>query len=174
MARIAFLVADMYEDSEFRVPYERLREAGHEIVVAGKEAGTTVHGKQGDDSVEIEAAASDLDHTDFDALVLPGGYSPDKLRTDRPSVGFTRAMFMSGKTVAAICHAPWMLAEADVLQSMTLTSWPSIKTDLVNAGATWVDREVAEDTNLITSRKPDDLDAFCQAILVHLEQAEAA
>lgn len=174
MAKIAFIVADDYEDSEFRVPYRRLGEAGHDIVVAGTEAGSVLHGKRDNDTVETDVPTSDLDHAEFDALVIPGGYSPDKLRTDEHAVRFTRAMVTSGKTVAAICHAGWMLAEADVLDGLTVTSWPSIRTDLENAGAKWVDRPVVEESNLITSRKPDDLDPFCEAILNRLEQADAA
>lgn len=174
MAKIAFVVADDYEDSEFRIPYRRLGEAGHDIVVAGTEAGSVLHGKRDDDTIETDIATSELDRGEFDALVIPGGYSPDKLRLDEHAVRFTRAMVTSGKTVAAICHAGWMLAEAGVLEGLTVTSWPSIRTDLENAGATWVDRPVVEESNLITSRKPDDLDAFCETILHHLEQAEAA
>lgn len=174
MAAIAFLVADDYEDSEFRIPYRRLGEAGHDIVVAGTEAGTALRGKRGEDTVETDVATADLDHTEFGALVIPGGYAPDKLRTDEHAVRFTRAMATSGKTVAAICHAGWMLAEADVIDGLTVTSWPSIRTDLENAGATWVDRPVVEESNLITSRNPDDLDAFCEAILHRLRQTEAA
>lgn len=174
MAEIAFLVADDYEDSEFRVPYRRLGEAGHDIVVAGTEAGAALTGKRGDDTVETDVATSQLDKESFDALVIPGGYSPDHLRLDEDAVRFTRAMVTSGKTTGVICHAGWMLAEAGVLDGLTVTSWPSIRTDLQNAGATWVDRPVVEESNLITSRKPDDLEAFCEAILHRLEQVEAA
>lgn len=174
MAKIAFLLADMYEDSEFRVPYERLKEAGHDVVVAGHGAGMTVEGKEGDDKMQIDVSTIDLDHEDFDALVIPGGYSPDKIRTDEPAVTFTRAMFASGKTVAAICHGPWVLAEADVITGLELTSWPSIQTDLENAGARWVNQAVVEDANLITSRKPSDIDAFCEAIIGRLRQHAAA
>ena len=102
---------------------------------------------------------------DFDALVIPGGHSPDHLRTNLKMVGFTRELFMADKPVAAVCHGPSMLVEADVLDGRMVTSWPSVKTDLINAGARWVDREVVEDGTLITSRKPDDLEAFSAAIL---------
>lgn len=174
MAKIAFLLANDYEDSEFRVPYERLREAGHDIDVAGTEAGETLQGKQGDDKVDTDTSTTDLDPSNYQALVIPGGYSPDKLRTDHEAVAFTRAMFMSGKPVAAICHAGWMLAEADVVTGLTMTSWPSIRTDLENAGARWVDEPVVEESNLITSRKPADLDEFCSAILRQVKAAEEA
>jgi protease I len=105
---------------------------------------------------------------EFDALVIPGGYSPDRLRMDPDMVNFVREFVRSGKVTAAVCHAPWMLAEADVIRGRTVTSWPSIKTDLVNAGAKWIDREVVEDGNIITSRKPADLTAFSETILRRL------
>jgi protease I len=169
MARIAIIADDMFEDSELRQPYDRLREAGHEVVLVGLEAGKQITGKRGQEKLTIERAAQDVRADDFDALVIPGGYSPDRLRTSRPMVAFTRAFFDQGKVVAAVCHAPWMLIEADVAEDRMVTSWPSIRTDLINAGARWVDREVVEDGNLITSRKPDDLPAFCRAILRRLE-----
>lgn len=174
MAKIAVLVADMYEDSEFRVPYDRLTEAGHTVVVAGERAGVTVNGKEGDDRVTIDVATADLNHESLDGLVIPGGYAPDTMRTDEHAVAFTRPMFTSGKPVAAICHGPWLLAEADVITGLELTSWPSLRTDLENAGARWVDQPVAEDANLITSRKPGDLEAFCDALLARFRQPAVA
>jgi protease I len=169
MARVAMLLDEMFEDSEFRVPYERLRGAGHEVVVVGLEAGKEVRGKRGEERVKTEVAAADVSAGEFDAVVIPGGYSPDHLRTNLKMVGITRDTFLAGKPLAAVCHGPWMLVEADVADGRTVTSWPSIKTDLINAGARWVDREVVEDGNLITSRKPDDLAAFGDAILRQLE-----
>jgi protease I len=174
MARIAMIADDLFEDVELRQPYDRLREAGHEVVLVGLEAGKRITGKQGREHVTVERAASDVRADEFDALVIPGGYSPDKLRTSRPMVAFTRAFFDQGKVVAAICHAPWMLVEADAAEGRTVTSWPSIRTDLINAGARWVDREVVEDGNLVTSRRPDDLPAFSETILRRLAGAEAA
>ncbi len=169
MARIAMLLDEMFEDAEFRVPYDRLRQAGHEVVIVGKEAGRQVTGKQGKEKVTIERAVAELSPDDVDAVVIPGGYSPDHLRTDIKMVGLTRETYLRGKPLAAVCHAPWMLVEADVADGHTVTSWPSIKTDLINAGARWVDREVVEDGNLITSRNPGDLQAFSDAILRQLE-----
>ncbi len=169
MARVALLLDEMFEDSEFRVPYDRLRAAGHEVVVVGREAGKQVAGKRGKERVTTEVAAADVSAAEFDAVVIPGGYSPDRLRMDVKMVGLTRETFVQGKPLAAVCHAPWMLVEADVADGRTVTSWPSIKTDLINAGARWVDREVVEDGNLITSRKPEDLEAFSEAILRQLE-----
>lgn len=171
MTRVAFILDEMFEDSEFRVPYDRVKEAGHDAVVVGLEKDKRVQGKKGKESITIEMSAEEADPADFDALVIPGGYSPDKIRTNEKMVSITKKMVDAGKPVAAICHAGWMLAEADVLKGKTVTSWPSIKTDLVNAGAEWVDQEVVEDGNLITSRKPDDLEAFSKALLSQLAQA---
>ncbi|MDQ3953878.1 MAG: type 1 glutamine amidotransferase [Actinomycetota bacterium] len=170
MAKIAFIVDEMFEDSELQVPYERVKEAGHEPVLVGLEAGKKIEGKRGDVTTSTDVAAGDVDAGAFAALVIPGGYSPDKIRTDQAMVALTKSIYSAGKPVAAICHAGWMLAEADVVRGKTVTSWPSIKTDLVNAGARWVDQEVVEDGNLITSRKPDDLEAFSKALLAQVEQ----
>jgi protease I len=170
MAKVAFILDEMFEDSEFRIPYERVSQAGHEPVIVGLEKGKTIEGKQGDEKITTEAGIDDVSAKDFDALVIPGGYSPDKIRTNKGMVALTKQIFDAGKPVAAVCHAPWMLAEADIARGKTITSWPSIKTDLKNAGADWVDQEVAEDGNLITSRKPDDLEAFSKALLAQLEQ----
>ncbi|HEX9243142.1 MAG TPA: DJ-1/PfpI family protein, partial [Anaeromyxobacter sp.] len=112
MARIAMIADDLFEDVELRQPYDRLREAGHEVVLVGLAAGKRITGKQGREHVTIERAAGEVRADEFDALVIPGGYSPDKLRMSRPMVAFTRAFFDQGKLVAAVCHAPWMLVEA--------------------------------------------------------------
>ena len=165
MADVAFVLAENFEDSEFKLPYDRLREAGHQITVIGSEAGKEVKGKQGEESVTLEATPDEVNTADFDALVIPGGYAPDKLRMDEGVVKFVKGFFNSDKPVAAICHAGSLLVEADVLEGRTVTSYPSVRTDMVNAGAEWVDKEVVVDGNLITSRNPDDLDAFCSAIL---------
>ena len=168
MAKVAFVLADDFEDSEFRVPYDRITEAGHQVAVVGTEAGKEVKGKQGKETFTIEATPDQVNADDFDALVVPGGYSPDKLRTDEGTVKLVQGLFGADKPVAAICHAGSLLIEADAVRGRTVTSWPSIRTDLTNAGAEWVDREVVEDRNLITSRNPDDLDAFTDAILGRL------
>lgn len=165
MAKVAFVLADDFEDSEFKVPYDRLREAGHEVTVIGPEAGKEVKGKKGKVTHTLDAGPDAADVGRFDAVVVPGGYSPDKLRTNRDIVSFVKDMDAEGKPVAAICHAGSLLIEADVVDGRLVTSWPSIRVDLENAGAKWDDREVIEDGNLITSRKPDDLDAFTAAIL---------
>lgn len=168
MAHIAFIADDQFEDSELRVPWDRLRAAGHRTTLVGLEKGKRIRGKRGKETFTTEASAKEVSAQDFDGLVIPGGYSPDRLRMNPDMVRLVRDMVAAGKTTAAVCHGGWMLAEADVLDGRTVTSWPSIRTDLVNAGARWVDREVVEDGNLVTSRKPDDLPAFTEAVLRHL------
>ena len=170
MAKVAFILDEMFEDSEFKVPYERVKEAGHEPVIIGLEAGKKLEGKKGEEKITTEKSIDEVSPNDFDALVIPGGYSPDKIRTNPKMGAFTKAIYEADKPVAAICHAGWMLAEADIIKGKTVTSWPSIKTDLINAGAEWIDQEVVEDGNLITSRKPDDLEAFTKTLLAQLEQ----
>ena len=169
MAKIAFLVDDMFEDSEFRVPYDRLKAAGHEVDIVGKAADRVVTGKRGKERVTIEKSVRDCTQDKYDALVIPGGYSPDHLRTDEDAVRLTRDMGDAHKPIAAICHAPWMLIEAGLAHQRILTSVLAIKTDLINAGASWIDREVVVDGNVITSRKPADLDAFVDQILHMLD-----
>jgi protease I len=174
MARVAFVVGEDFEDSEFRVPYDRLLAGGHDLTVVGIEKGKPVKGKKGTETVRPDRAARDARAEDFDALVIPGGYSPDHLRADRDVVRFVRDVGVAGKTVAAVCHGPSLLIEADLVEDRRVTSWQSIHTDLVNAGAHWEDAEVVEDGNLVTSRKPQDLPAFCDAILARLKVAEPA
>lgn len=168
MAKVAFLLADAFEDSEFRVPYDAIRDAGHQVTVIGTEAGSEVKGKQGEETFTPETTPDQVSPEEFDALVIPGGYSPDKLRTHEGVVKFVRGVFDADKPVAAICHAGSLLVEADAVRGRTVTSWPSVRTDLQNAGASWVDEEVVEDGNLITSRNPGDLEAFTAAILQRL------
>jgi protease I len=173
MARVMFIVASDFEDSEFRVPYDRVKQAGHEAVIVGVEAGKQLKGKKGKETITTDLAARDLSADDFGALVIPGGYSPDHLRMDSDMVDLVQEFFQQDKPIAAICHAGWMLAEADIADGRTVTSWPSIKKDLIHAGAIWVDREVVEDGNLITSRKPDDLKAFSEALLRQIDKGIA-
>lgn len=171
MTKVAFIMDDMFEDSEFRVPFDSVKEAGYEPVVIGLDAGKKLEGKKGKETVTTDVSIDDVAASDFAGLVIPGGYSPDLIRLNRKMVALTKAIFDARKPVAAICHAGWMLAEADIARGRSLTSWPSIKTDLINAGAEWVDQEVVEDDNLITSRKPDDLDAFTKTLMSQLGQA---
>ena len=170
MAKIAFVMDDMFEDSEFRFPYDRAAQAGHDTVIVGLQGGKEISGKKGKEEVTTDVSIEDVSPDEFDGVVIPGGYSPDLIRSDEGIVSFVRSIFEARKPVAAICHAGWVLAEADIARGKTVTSWPSIKTDLVNAGANWVDQEVVEDENLITSRKPDDLEAFTKTFLSQIEQ----
>jgi len=169
VARVAIIVDEGFEDAELRVPYERLRRAGHEVVVVGRETGKALAGKRREAEITTARSIREAAARDFDAVVIPGGHSPDELRMDPLMVDFTRQMFEAGKPIAAICHAGSLLIEAEIVEDRTVTSWPSIRTDLVNAGARWVDEPVVEDGSLITARRPDDLEAFCDAILRQLE-----
>lgn len=168
MSNIAFVLAEDFEDSEFRMPYDGLKAKGHTIDIIGAKVGAVVKGKKGEELVTIEKTATELDPSTYDALVIPGGYSPDHLRTEQAVVDFTQAMLRSGKVVAAVCHGPQLLIEAEGVKGRVVTSWPSVRKDLENAGATWVDEEVHVDGKLITSRKPADLPAFTAAIAKQL------
>ncbi len=165
MARIAIPLAADFEDQEFDSPRTFLTEHDHQVDVIGMEADTELEGKRGNVRTTPDRSIGDVSLDDYDAVVIPGGYSPDKLRTDQRMVDFTREAVERGMPVAAVCHAGSLLIEAGVVTGRTLTSWPSIRTDLINAGADWVDEEVVVDGNLITSRNPDDLPAFNKAIL---------
>ena len=165
MSKVAVPLADGFEHAEYAVPLGTLCRANHVVVVIGTEVGKVVEGKRHEVMAEIDTAAGTADPADFDMLLIPGGYSPDHLRTDPAVVSFVRRFCDSGKWVAAICHGPQLLIEADAVRGRELTSWPSVRKDLENAGAAWIDRDVVLDRNLITSRKPGDLDAFCDAVL---------
>ena len=170
--RIAFLVANSgVEQVELTTPWDAVKSAGGTPVLVAPEKETVQafnHDVEKADTFDADAAVADVSADDFDALVLPGGTTnPDKLRMDRDAVAFVKAFAAAGKPVAAICHGPWTLVEADVVRGKTLTSWPSVQTDIRNAGGEWRDVEsftcTAGDFTLVTSRKPDDLDAFVAA-----------
>jgi len=167
--KIAFLVAaEGIERVELTEPWAAVQGAGHQPVLLSPKTGEvqTFDHLTPAEKRPVDQAVGDASVDDFAALVLPGGVAnPDALRTDEKAVAFVKAFVESGKPVAAICHAPWTLIEADVVRGRTVTSWPSLKTDLRNAGAKWVDEEVVTDGNLITSRKPDDLPAFNKTLL---------
>ena len=166
--RVAFLVAaEGVEQVELTEPWDAVRGAGGEPVLVSPESGTIQAFDHLDraDTFEVDQTVADADPELFVGLVLPGGVAnPDALRTDEDAVAFVKAFFDDDKPVAAICHAAWVLAEAGVVQGKRMTSWPSLQTDLRNAGADWVDEETVVDGNLLTSRKPDDLPAFCRAL----------
>jgi len=166
--KIAFLATDGVEEVEFTEPRKAVENAGGTaelISIKDGEIQAVNHMDKGG-TYPVDRQVKDANVTDYDALVLPGGVAnPDFLRTDRDAVQFVRDFVASGKPVAAICHGPWTLVEADAVRGKTLTSWPSLHTDLLNAGATWVDEEVHVDGTLVTSRKPDDLPAFCDKLL---------
>lgn len=163
--RIAIVATDGFEQSELTEPAKAMRAAGAvtDIVApAGGEIQGMQHHDKGD-KVRVDRTIDEVKPEEYDALILPGGVAnPDALRTDPRVVRFIRSFFDAQKPVAAICHGPWTLIEADVARGRTVTSWPSLKTDLRNAGAQWVDRDVVVDGTLVTSRKPDDLPAFCR------------
>jgi protease I len=167
--RVAFIVAnDGVEEVELTEPWTAVERAGGTAVLLAPQAGKVqaYHHLDRAESFEVDELIADADPAEFDAIVLPGGVAnPDQLRTDEDAVGFVRTFAEGGRPVAAICHAPWTLIESGVVAGRRLTSWPSLKTDLRNAGATWVDDEVVVDGNLITSRNPDDLPAFCRQLV---------
>ncbi len=157
--RIALLATNGFEDDELTKPLSAVRDAGAEVEVISIEDGS-ITGKDGTE-IGVNKSVTDVDVSDYHGLLLPGGVTnPDTLRMDENAVEFVKAFFAAHKPVAAICHAPWMLIEAGVVDGRTLTSWPSLKTDIKNAGGTWVDEEVVVDEGLVTSRKPDDIPAF--------------
>ena len=167
--KIAFLVANEgVEQVELTEPWAEARRQGAQTDLIAPDAGEVQafnHLDKGD-RFPVDRTVADVSADDYDALVLPGGVAnPDNLRSDEDAVAFARAFFDQHKPVAAICHAPWTLVEADVVRDRTLTSWPSVQTDIRNAGGNWVDEEVVVDQGLVTSRNPDDLPAFCEKLV---------
>ena len=161
--KVAILATDGFEQAELESPREALNASGAVPKIVSLKGGkiqATVHGEKGD-KFDVDLTLDQASPEDFDALVLPGGlYNPDTLRANPAAVDFVRSFAQAGKPIAAICHGPWLLIEADVVRGRKLTSWPAIKTDVRNAGGRWVDEEVVVDNGLVTSRKPDDLPAF--------------
>jgi len=179
--KVAFLATDGVEQVELTEPWKAVENEGGQPELVSLEEGEIQGFEHLDkaDTFEVHHAVSDVSADDYDGLVLPGGVAnPDALRTDEDAVSFVRAFFEAGKPVAAICHAPWTMVEADVVRGRKLTSWPSLQTDIRNAGGEWVDEEVVVDAGLVTSRKPDDLPAFCDKAVEeicegrHEEQAQ--
>jgi protease I len=168
--RVAILAENLYQEMELWVPYYRLREEGAEVKVVGAAGARSYASKHGY-PVSVDVQAEQVKAVEFDAVVVPGGYAPDLMRRHAAMVGLVREAAQQGKVVAAICHAGWMLVSAGVLKGRKATSFFSIKDDLEAAGADWQDAEVVVDGTLITSRKPDDLPAFCRAIIAALGKA---
>lgn len=162
--KVAILVENIFNVFEFWYPYYRLKEAGAEVVVVGSGSSDVYTGKPATE-VRADVSADQVSASDFDGVIIPGGYAPDIMRRYPKMVQLVKEMHGAGKVVAAVCHAGWMLVSADILKNRNATSYFSIKDDMVHAGANWVDEEVVVDGNLITSRKPDDLPAFMRAII---------
>lgn len=161
---IAFLATDGVEQVELTEPWKAIKNAGAQVQLISLKEGTIqgVHHDKKGDSFPVDKTVANVSADDFDGLVVPGGvFNPDALRADEKAVSFVKAFFTQHKPVASICHGPWVLVEADVVRGRKVTSWPSVRTDLKNAGAEWVDEECVCDNGLVTSRNPDDLPAFC-------------
>ncbi len=174
-AKILIMATDGFEQSELLVPLAKLRDAGADVKVAAPKAGTIKGWDKTDwgQTVPVDLELESVDADDYHAMVLPGGQmNPDALRINERAVELVLDFLDSEKIVAAICHAPWLLVEADAVEGRTLTSWPSVKTDIENAGGDWVDEEVVVDDNMITSRSPKDLDAFVAKIIEEIEHME--
>ena len=175
--RVMIIATDGFEQSELEGPRDRLEQAGFETEVVAPDDGEIKGWRHTDwgTPVKVDLTLEEVEAADYDALLLPGGQiNPDKLRLEPKAVQLVREFDAAGKPIAAICHGPWLLVEADVVRGRTVTGWPSIRTDLRNAGGNVVDAEVACDDNLITSRKPDDIPAFSDALIAALERAEVS
>ncbi|WP_299307230.1 type 1 glutamine amidotransferase domain-containing protein [uncultured Croceicoccus sp.] len=174
--QILIMATNGFEQSELMKPKANFEDAGMTVTVASPESGEIKGWDQDDwgDTVKVDKTLDQVNVADYDALVLPGGQiNPDILRLEEKAVKIVKDFDNAGKPVAAICHGPWMLVEADVVKGKTVTSWPSVRTDLKNAGASVVDKEVAVDGNLITSRNPDDIPAFSKAVIDAVENAKS-
>lgn len=168
--KVACLLDSLFEDSEFKKPYDALRKAGHDVTIIGLEAHKEVEGYKQQVAVETDQAIEDVRPDEFDALLIPGGMSPDHLRADERMVAFAREMMEADKPTFAICHGPQLLITAEVVEGRRMTAWPTIQRDLEKVGAEVVDKEVQVDGNLVTSRKPEDIPAFNREMLAMLEK----
>ncbi|MDF1754718.1 MAG: type 1 glutamine amidotransferase [Verrucomicrobiales bacterium] len=175
--KIAFLATDGFEQVELTKPWQAIRDAGAEVELVSLESGEIqgVHHDEKGDKFKVDKTLDQVSAKDYNGLVLPGGvFNPDALRVNESAVSFVREFFAENKPVAAICHGPWLLVEADVVDGRKVTSWPSVRTDLINAGANWVDEECVCDEGLVTSRNPDDLPAFCSKAVEEFAEGQHA
>jgi protease I len=163
--KIAILAEEDFEDSELIEPLRSMKNAGARVVIVGTGSKPSYRGKRGNASVSVDTTADKVSVEDFDAIIVPGGYAPDKMRHDPAMVELVKKAYELGRVIAAICHGPQLLISADIVRGHKLTSWPSIAVDLENAGAEWVDAPVVQDGNIITARKPADLPRFNKAII---------
>jgi protease I len=163
--RIAILAEENFEDSELTEPLRALRDAGARVVIVGSGSKQNYRGKRGSATIAVDTTADKVKPEHFDAIIIPGGYAPDKMRLHQPMIDLVRKAHEAGKIIAAVCHGPQLLISADIVRGRRVTSWPSVAVDLKNAGASWVDEPVVKDGNIITSRKPADLPKFNKAIL---------
>jgi protease I len=168
--KVACVLAKDFEDSEFKEPYDALKAAGHDVVIVGMKAQEELEGDKGRVRARTDKAFSDVRPEDFDALFIPGGYSPDKLRAQEPAVQFVKALMAAGKPAMVICHGPQLLLTADEHRRHRMTAWKTVQGDLRKAGANVVDEEVVVDRNLVTSRMPQDIPAFIRESLKVLDQ----
>ena len=166
--KVIIPVEQMFNDLEFWYPYYRLKEAGAHVTVVGSGSAEHYIGKSGT-TIKVDVSADQVKVSEFDGIVIPGGYAPDHMRRYPEMIALVKNLFEDRKTVATICHAGWMLASAKILEGRNVTSFFAIKDDLIHAGANWIDEEVVVDGNLITSRKPDDLPAFMKAVIAALK-----
>ena len=166
--RVIILAEEMYNEHELWYPYYRLKEAGVDVTLVGSGSSLTYKAKSGLE-VSVDTSADHVSAADYDGIVIPGGYAPDRMRRSPSMVKLVKDFFDQGKVVAAICHAGWMLASAEIIKGKTVTCFFAIKDDLIHAGANYVDHEVVVDGNLITSRQPDDLPAFMRAVIAGLQ-----
>jgi protease I len=166
--RIAILAEEDFEDAELMEPLRAMKNAGATVVIVGSGSKKSYKGKRGSTEVKADATADEVDASDFDAVIIPGGYAPDKMRLHRPMIDLVRKAHAAGKIIAAVCHGPQLLISAEIVKGRRMTSWPSVAIDLKNAGAVWVDEPVVRDGSIITSRKPSDLPQFDEAIIAAL------
>lgn len=171
--KIASVLGPGFEDSEFKDPYDALRDAGHEVTIVGLEAGAVLEGSKGKVKATVDKSFKDVKPDQFDALLIPGGSSPDKLRAHDAAVGFVKAFMTAKKPTFAICHGPQLLLTADEYKGHKMTAWKTVQGDLKKAGANVVDQEVVVDGNLVTSRQPSDIPAFIRESLKVLEHVPA-